>query len=110
MAGCQLGQMIKRLFQFGVDPEYDAGSVAGGSTVEDILSRAEELVTAAHDQFCVFRKNAYEAVADYTSDIHEHAIQDLEHILTHVERELELIKKTRDPMEGAYVGARLEDD
>jgi bacterioferritin (cytochrome b1) len=102
----QLRRMIKRLFQFGVDPEYDAGAVAGADTIDEILDRAEGLVTAAHDQMCVFRYNAYQAKPDYTSDIYEHAIHELEHQLTHIERERELIKKMG---EASYVGARLED-
>lgn len=110
ISGDQLCILTKRLFQFGVNPEYDAGTVNGADTVSEILNRAQKLVTDAHDQFCAFRKTAYEAKTDYTSDILEHVIQDLEHILTHVEREQALILKTREPLEGAYVGSRLADD
>jgi hypothetical protein len=109
MTGHQLCIVTKRIFQFGEDPEYDAGTVSGADTVEEILTRAEELVTAAHDQFCEFRKATYEAKADYTSDIWEHAIQDLDHILTHVEREITLLTKTLHGAEAAYVGSRLDD-
>ena len=103
----QLCHIMKRLFQFGVDPEYDAGTVNGADAVDDILERAEGLVTAAHDQFCEFRAAAFAAKPDYTSDLYEHAIQELESQLTHIERERELIKKLSEP---SYVGARLEDD
>jgi len=103
----QLRKIIKRLFQFGVDPEYDAGSVAGASTLDEILERAEALVTAVHDQMCGFRYRAYEAKPDYTSDLYEHAIHELEHQLTHIERERELIKTVGN---AGYISARLEDD
>src|SRR5271169_2403819 len=63
----QLRKVLKRLFQFGVDPEYDAGSVAGADTIDEILERAEGLVTAVHDQMCGFRLAAFNAKPDYTS-------------------------------------------
>jgi bacterioferritin (cytochrome b1) len=100
------GQFLDRLLYFDTDPDYDIGSVAGADTISEILDRAGELVNAALDQFKQFRKDAWDAEADYTPDIYEHAIGCLEKQAYKIEREQELVKKLTEP---AYVGARLED-
>lgn len=65
-------------------------------------ARAEVLVYAAFEQLCQFRKNAWDARADSTADLYEHAIQELEKQAIKIERELALIKKL--DQEG-YIGA-----
>lgn len=102
-----LDKIVCRLFYFGEDPDYEVGQVVGADDVVEILKRAEALVYAAHDAFCDFRKSAWEAKADYTPDIYEHAIHALERQAYQIERELELIKKLTEP---GYIGARLEDE
>jgi bacterioferritin (cytochrome b1) len=101
-----LRKVIDRLLYFDADPEYDAGAVSGADTVEEVLQRAQDLVYAAHEQLVKFRAQAWEAQADYTPDVYEHAIHDLEHQAFKIERERALIKKLGEP---GYIGARLED-
>ncbi len=86
----------ERLLEFGVDPKYQIGEVASTDAIGDILERAEQLVTAAHQKFCEYRKAAWNIVADYTPDIYEHAIRKLEKILGDVENEQELLEAYGD--------------
>lgn len=104
---CFLRKFIDRILYFGKDPEYDAGTTAGSDSVEEILTRAGGLVYAAHDQLCEFRKRAWETKADYTPDIYEHAIHELEHQAIEIEKQLELLKTLGD---AGYIGSRLEDE
>jgi bacterioferritin (cytochrome b1) len=96
--------LIDRLLYFGADPEYDAGEVAGADDVKEILDRASGLVYAALDQFEKFRRAAWDTVADYTPDIYEHAIKELEYQAFKIEREQDLLKLLGEP---GYVAARL---
>jgi bacterioferritin (cytochrome b1) len=105
-ACCQLGIFIDRLLYFDTDPDYELGAVAGADSVDAILERAQGLVAAGLEQLVGFRKAAYEALADYTPDIYEHAIRELEKQAYKIERERSLIRKLGEP---GYIGARLED-
>jgi bacterioferritin (cytochrome b1) len=101
-----LRQFVDRLLYFSVDPEYDAGETAGADNVDALLERAETLVYAALDSLTGFRKAAWDARADYTPDVYEHAIKALEYQAVTIERERALIKKLT---EAGYIGSRLED-
>jgi bacterioferritin (cytochrome b1) len=101
-----LGQFLDRLFYFGESPEYNAGDVAAADTIDSLLERDLELVGAAHDALADFRKAAWDAEADYTPDVYEHAIGELEHQEKHILRERELIAKLG---ENAYIACRLGD-
>ena len=103
----QLREFIDRILYYGEDPEYDAGKSSGAASVSEILQRARDLVYAAHEEFSGFRKAALEASGDYTTDVFEHAIGDLECMAYKLERELALIKTLGEP---GYIGARLEDE
>lgn len=103
----QLRTFIDRLLYFGTDPTYEAGTVTGADSVDGLLERAQGLVYAALDQLDDFRKAAWDAKADYTADIYEHAIRDLEKQAIKIDRERNLIQKLGEP---GYIGARLEDN
>lgn len=102
----QLRIFIDRLLYFDTDPEYDAGTVAGTDGVDALLARDEDLVYTALEQFIKFRGNAWNAQMDYTPDLYEHAIKELEEQGYKIRRERRLIAKLGEP---GYVGARLED-
>ncbi len=101
-----LRQFIDRLLYFDEDPEYDAGKTGGADSIDALLQRAQQLTYDAFEQLTVFRKRAWDARADYTADIYEHAICELEEQAVKIERERALIKKLGEP---GYIGARLED-
>lgn len=102
-----LGQLIDRLLYFGEKPKYDVGSVTiGADTIDGVLAEELDLVGEAHDALVAYRKAAWNAEADYTPDIYEHAIGELEHQAKHIARERALIQKLG---EAGYVGARLGD-
>lgn len=102
-----LRKFIDRLLYFDTDPEYDAGAVSGAASIKALLQRDEDLVYKALDQLRTFRKAAWNVVADYTPDIYEHAIGELENQAFKIERELNLIAKLG---ENGYVASRLEDE
>ena len=106
----QICKFHKRLLYFETDPAYDIGAVEGIESVDGLLEQAGGLVQAILDQFYDYRKAAWDARADYTPDVYEHAIQELEHQAMKIERERSLIVETAKPKEGPYIGARLEDD
>jgi len=103
----QLDKFHKRLLYFDTDPTYDIGAVEGIDSVDGLLEQAGSLVEAILEKFYAYRKAAWDALADYTPDVYEHAIQELEHQAKKIERERDLIKKLGEP---GYIGARLEDD
>ena len=96
-----LRQFIDRLLYFGELPTYNAGIVAALAEPEDILKRAKGLVYDGLDKFHGFRKQAWEAEADYTCDIYEHAVHMLEKQAIKIDRELKNLG-----VEG-YLGASL---
>jgi bacterioferritin (cytochrome b1) len=105
-SGKFLGQFIDRLLYFGESPKYDVGIVETADTIEALLKRDLDLVNAAHEELTSFRKDAWNAEADYTPDIYEHAVGELEHQAKHIARELALIAKLTEP---GYISARLSD-
>ena len=102
----QLRTVIKRLLYLGEDPVYDAGKVEGAQTVSQVLERAEKNVSSALDQVVDFRKQSWDARADYTPDIFEHVVRDLEGQLFKIQRELKVLGSLGEP---EYIAARLED-
>ena len=102
----QLRIFLQTLLYFGVDPEYDAGSVAGADSVTEVLERAGSLAYAAMDFMCASRKQAWDIQADYTPDVYEHCIEELAHQIKHIERELHLISLSG---ETDYILSRLGD-
>ena len=102
----QLDILIKSLLYFGVDPEYDAGSVTGANTITEMLERDESLVYAALEFMCAARKTSWDILADYTPDVYEHCIEELQHQAKHIERELHLIGLKG---EADYILSRLGD-
>lgn len=103
----QLRIVIDRLLYFGTDAVYDAGETAGADDIPTILNRAQGLVYALLDHLCTARKAAWDYKADYTPDIYEHAIKEMEGQAYRIERELALIKQLSI---SGYIGARLEDN
>jgi bacterioferritin (cytochrome b1) len=101
-----LAQLIERLLYFDEDPEYDAGPVSGSDDIVELLTRASGLVYAAIEKLGEFRKAAWDAEADYTPDIYEHAICEFERQAKHIDRELALIAKLGEP---GYIACRLGD-
>jgi bacterioferritin (cytochrome b1) len=97
---------IKRLLYYGADPEFVCGSVKKLDDVESVLNDCLSMSASALAQFTSFRKQAWEALADYTTDRYEHVIEDMEKISFKAQRELNLINDLGQP---GYVGARLED-
>ena len=101
-----LDQFVDRLLYFGEAPSYNAGVVTTSDTIDSTLARELDLVTVAHDTLAGFRAAAWQSEADYTPDVYEHAIGELEHQAKHILRERNLIAKLG---EAAYIGARLSD-
>jgi bacterioferritin (cytochrome b1) len=101
-----LGQFIDRLLYFGESPSYDSGEVTTAASLDAILEREYALVDAAHEALTEYRAAAWKAEADYTPDIYEHAIGQLEHQAKHIARERALIAKLGEP---GYIAARLSD-
>lgn len=105
---CHLRIVVERLFYFGEDVEYDAGVTSGGSdTLSDILTRANKMAYATLDFAEGARRRAWDIRADYTPDVYEHIIEDVEKIAFQTEQQLNLIKVQGEP---AYIGSRLEDE
>ena len=102
-----LGKVVSQILAYGEDPDYECGKVEGADEVDDVLTRAETLLAGGHDTFCDFRKASWDAKADYTPDIYEHAIGDFQDALVQVETEIHLVGSLGVP---GYIGARLEDD
>jgi len=98
---------LDRILYFDTDPTFDVGSVVGMSSVPDLLTRIQQWITDVLQQAKKFRRAAYDADPDYTSDLYEHLIRDFEKIAYKIERELRLIKQLG---EAGYIGARLEDE
>lgn len=105
-AECHLRIAMKRLLYYGEDPTYSVGEVTGADSVEALLKRAETNVYAAFEQFCTFRKTAWDIRADGVVDIYEHMVQEMECQAFKIERELDLLGLLREP---GYIAARLED-
>jgi bacterioferritin (cytochrome b1) len=101
-----LRQFIDRLLYFEEAPGYNAGAVTTVASIDAVLERDLALVDAAHEALTGFRSAAWKAEADYTPDIYEHAIGELEHQAKHIARERALIAKLGEP---GYIGARLGD-
>lgn len=102
----QLDIVLCRIFYYGEDPEYNVGSVAGATKVTEILTHCGQMVKATLDHAIEQRVSSYQAMADYTTDIYEHLIEDLEKHEYFIQQQLGLIAMMG---EAAYVGARLED-
>ena len=105
-SGKFLAQFVTRLLYFEESPSYDPGEVSTADTIEALLKRDLDLVNSAHETMAGFRKAAWDAEADYTPDIYEHAVGELEHQAKHIARELGLIAKLTEP---GYIAARLSD-
>ena len=103
----QLDIFVKRLLYFGQDPIYQPAPISGFTDVTTFLDRTLVAVSAAFDQSCAFRKQAWETRADYVPDIYEHLVGCLEKQIFKIERELRLIKALGG--ESQYIAARLED-
>lgn len=101
-----LRKFIDRLLYFETDPSYNAGPVESFDSITAFLERSHANALTAHDELTNFRADSFEAEADGTTDIYEHAIQELEYQLKHIEREQRLIAKLGEP---GYIGSRLED-
>lgn len=102
-----LETLLERLIAFGGNAGYTVGKLQGaGGDVATVLQRDGALLQAAFDQFCVFRKKAYDIRADYTPDDYEHAIHDLEKMIISCEKQMALIDGLGPQ---AYIGSRLED-
>lgn len=104
---CFLRKFIKRLDKFGVSAIYDPGSTVAYTDVASMLNRQYAAVSAAHASLVGFRKSAWDVESDYTPDIYEHAIGELEHQICKIYREIQLVKQLGEP---GYIGARLEDE
>lgn len=108
-AESQLDVVVDRLLAFDTDPSYECGTVAGASSVLDVLTREQVSITGLHTSVCNYRKEAWDTKADYTPDIFEHVIESLEKILIKVEQQIALIKKLSKGGEANYIASRLED-
>ncbi len=108
--GCvedQLSIFVKRIFYYREDPEFEIGTVKGADSVTEILNDSLSLVNAVLDFAVEQRKVAWGIRADYTPDLYEHLICDMEKAEYFFEQQLNLITMMTEP---AYVGARLEDE
>jgi bacterioferritin (cytochrome b1) len=105
-SGKFLGQFVDRLLYFDEAPSYEPGEITTAESVDALLERDLDLVNAAHEALTGFRKDAWNAEADYTPDVYEHAIGELEHQAKHIARERALIQKLTEP---GYIAARLGD-
>ena len=88
---CHLTLFIKQLLRFNADPSYQIGAVTTAADLRALLSRNVELLTRAFGQLCNSRKKAWNSRADAVPDEYEHAIQDLQSQIEHMEQWLKLI-------------------
>lgn len=99
---------LERLISFDGDPGYSIGKLQGkAGDIPTLVQRDQNILQAAFDQFCVFRKNSYAIRADGTPDDYEHAIQFFEKAIVCCEKQMNLLA---DMGPAAYTGARLEDE
>jgi hypothetical protein len=102
-----LRKFIKRLDKFGVSAIYQADVTVEFTDASAMLNRQYKAVSAAHEMMVKYRENAWKVEADYTPDIYEHAIEELESQICAIYREQTLVKQLGLP---GYIGARLEDE
>jgi hypothetical protein len=103
----QLRIFVDRLLYIEAPVSYQAGKVTTPDDLATLLSDREKTVYDILDAFKDYRKASWDIEADYTPDIYEHAIRELEKQAVKLARERKLLEKLTEP---GYIGARLEDE
>ena len=86
-----LNIFLKQLLRFGADPSYQVGPVTTAADLRALFTRNAESATRAFAMMCNSRKKAWNSRADAVPDEYEHAIQDLQSQIEHMEEWLKLI-------------------
>jgi bacterioferritin (cytochrome b1) len=86
-----LNRFIRQILRFNSDPAYQVGAVTTRADLRALLTADVESVTRCFGMLCNFRKKAWNSRADAVPDEYEHAVQDLQSQIEHMEEWLKLI-------------------
>ena len=102
---CHLNAIIKQVFDFSEDVSYTLLPAQSGGDIRALFTRDLTALGQLFLALCARRKAAWDLRADYVPDLYEHAIDDVQSQINHIERWQRVIAGIGP---GGFVGALLE--
>jgi bacterioferritin (cytochrome b1) len=100
----QLGKLLKRIIFYEQTPTFSVGKITGSDSIGVVLGNCMQRVTYLLSVLYKNRRAAWDAKADYTADIYEHAVLEFEGQLVKIRREKKLLAELG---EKGYMGAQV---